>query len=80
MLHDGHGAAEQFRKLSFHRGLVANSQLGILSRLGLASALSLEGDLAAARTEYQEFLNVWKDADPDSPILVRARSEYAKLR
>ncbi len=60
--------------------LVANSQLGVLSRLGLASALRLQGDLAAAGTEYQEFLNIWKDADPASPILVRAKSEYAKLR
>jgi DNA-binding winged helix-turn-helix (wHTH) protein/Flp pilus assembly protein TadD len=80
MLHDGHGAAEEFRKLILHRGLVANSQLGVLSRLGLASALRLQGDLAAAGTEYQEFLNIWKDADPASPILVRAKSEYAKLR
>src|SRR5205814_1190230 len=80
MLHDGHGAAEQFRKLILHRGLVANSQLGVLSRLGLASALRLQGDLAAAETEYQEFLNIWKDADPASPILLRAKSDYATLR
>jgi DNA-binding winged helix-turn-helix (wHTH) protein/tetratricopeptide (TPR) repeat protein len=80
MVHDGPGAAEEFRKLIVHRGLVANSQLGVLSRIGLASALRLDGDLAASRTEYQEFLNLWKDADPDLPILVRARSEYAKMR
>ncbi len=51
-----------------------------LAQLGLARAAALEGDLAASRRAYQDFLALWKDADPDIPVLREAQAEYAKLR
>jgi eukaryotic-like serine/threonine-protein kinase len=50
------------------------------ARSGLARAHALQGDNAKARAAYQDFLTLWKDADPDIPILKEARAEYAKLR
>jgi tetratricopeptide (TPR) repeat protein len=84
MLHDGNAAAE-FQKFIDHRGLVGNFQWGALARLGLARAYALDAakDPAArdkARTAYQDFLTLWKDADPDVPILIQAKAEYAKLQ
>jgi serine/threonine protein kinase/tetratricopeptide (TPR) repeat protein len=80
MLHDGSRAAAEFQKFIDHRGAVGNSQLGALARLGLARAYALQGDTAKARTAYQDFLTLWKDADPDIPILKQAKAEYAKLK
>lgn len=51
-----------------------------LARLGLARALALVGDTAESRKDYQEFFRLWKDADPDIPILQEARAEFAKLK
>jgi len=51
-----------------------------LAHLGLARAYQLSGDSAKAKTKYQDFLTLWKDADPDVPILKLAKSEYAKLK
>jgi len=51
-----------------------------LSQLGLARSYVLQGDTARARTAYQDFLALWKDADPDTPILKQAKAEYAKLQ
>jgi hypothetical protein len=79
MLHDGNRAAAEFQKYIEHRGLVRNSQIGMLARLGLARAYAMHGDTTKARTAYQEFLTTWKDADPDVPILIQAKAEYAKL-
>ncbi len=79
MLHDGHGAAVEFQKFIEHRGLVATFSWGALARLGLARAYALQGDTAKARAGYQDFLTLWKDADPDVPILKEAKAEYAKL-
>jgi tetratricopeptide (TPR) repeat protein len=79
ILHDGTAAAVEFQKFIDHRGLVANSPWGALARLGLARAYATQGDTAKARTAYQEFLTLWKDADPDVPILKQAKAEYAKL-
>ena len=79
MLHDGNRAAAEFQKFIDRRGLVANFPWGALARLGLARAYALEGDPAQARTAYQDFLTLWKDADPDIPILNQAKAEYAKL-
>jgi tetratricopeptide (TPR) repeat protein/predicted Ser/Thr protein kinase len=79
MLHDGNRAAVEFQKFIDHRGLVANFPWGALARLGLARAYALQGDTAKARTAYQDFLTLWKDADPDVPILKEAKAEYAKL-
>jgi DNA-binding winged helix-turn-helix (wHTH) protein/tetratricopeptide (TPR) repeat protein len=85
-LMQGQGAAAraEFQKFIDHRGLVSNFEWGALARLGLARAYALEAqtDAAArdkARTAYQEFLTLWKDADPDLPIYQQAKTEYAKL-
>jgi hypothetical protein len=80
MLHDGNRAAAEFQKFIDHRGLVVNLPWGALARLGLARAYALQGDTARARGAYQDFLTLWKDADPDVPILKEAKVEYAKLR
>jgi eukaryotic-like serine/threonine-protein kinase len=85
MLHEGNAAAAEFQKFIDHYGLVANFPWGALARLGLARAYALDDakDPAArekARTAYQDFLTLWKDADPDVPILKQAKAEYAMLR
>ena len=59
---------------------MANSPLAALARLGLARAYALQGDAAKARASYQDFLALWKDADPNIPILNEAKKEYAKLQ
>jgi len=80
MLHDGTRAAAEFEKFSEHRGLVANFPWGALARLHLARAYALSGDGSKATAAYQDFLSLWKDADPDIPILKQAKAEYAKIR
>lgn len=80
MLHDGNRAAAEFQKFIDHRGLVRNSQIGMLARLGLARGYALQGDTTKTRSAYKDFLTVWKDADPDIPILKQANGEYAKLQ
>ena len=57
-----------------------NAPWGALARLGLARAYAMQGDTTKARAAYQDFLTIWKDADPDLPILIQAKAEYAKLR
>ena len=80
MLHDGRGAATEFQKFIDHRGLVANFPWGAMARLGLARAYAMQGDTAKAKSAYRDFLTLWKDADPDVPVLIQAKSEYAKLQ
>jgi predicted Zn-dependent protease len=80
MLHDGDRAAAEFQKFIIHRGLVWNFPWGALARLELARAYALQGDTAKTRTAYQDFFTLWKDADPDVPILKQAKAEYAKLQ
>jgi len=79
MLRDGHRAAAEFQKFIDHRGVVMNFPWGALARLGLARAYAFQGDTAKARAAYQDFLRLWKDADPDIPSLKEAKAEYAKL-
>ena len=79
-LHKGSEAAAEFQKILDHRGVVFNEPIGALAHLGLARAYSLTGDTAKARTKYQDFLALWKDADPDLPVLKQARGDYAKLQ
>ena len=79
MLHDGNRAAAEFQKFIDHRGLVVNSPWGALARLGLARAYAMQNETTRARAAYQDFLTLWKDADPDVPILKQAKAEYAKL-
>ena len=80
MAHNGAAAATEFQKFLDHRGIVLNFPLGALAHLGLARAYALSGDAAKARTAYQDFFALWKDADPDIPILKEAKAEYAKLQ
>jgi len=79
-LHDGAAAAAEFQKFIDHYGLVSNFSWGALARLGLARAYGEEGNTGKARAAYQDFLTLWKDADPDVPIYQRAKAEYAKLQ
>jgi eukaryotic-like serine/threonine-protein kinase len=76
----GGDAAREYQKILDHRGAVINGPIGALARLGIARAYALEGDAAKARVAYQDFLALWKDADPDIPILKEAKAEYAKLQ
>ena len=80
MQHDGSAAAAEFQKFIDHRGVVVNFPWGALARLELARAYAMQGDSAKAKAAYQDFLSLWKDADPDIPILKQAKAEYAKLQ
>ena len=79
VLQDGSRAAAEFQKFIDHRGLVGNFPWGALARLGLARAYALQDDKAKARAAYQDFLTLWKNADPGIPIVEQAKAEYAKL-
>jgi hypothetical protein len=72
-------AAVEFQKILDHRGIVLNEPIGALAHLQLGRAYALQGDTPKARAAYQDFLTLWKDADPDIPILKQAKAEYAKL-
>jgi len=78
-LHDGKRAAGEFQKFIDHPGLVSTFPWGAFARLGLARAYALQGDTAKARAGYKDFLALWKDADPDVPLLIQAKAEYTKL-
>jgi eukaryotic-like serine/threonine-protein kinase len=78
--HQGKEAAAEFQKILDHRALGATAPLYSLSYLGLGRAEALTGNTATARAAYQDFFALWKDADPDIPILKQAKVEYAKLQ
>jgi len=80
LLHQGIEAAAEFQKFLDHRGLVANCPLAALAHLQLGRAYAMQGDTAKGRAAYQDFLTLWKDADPDIPILKQAKAEYARLQ
>jgi serine/threonine protein kinase len=73
-------AAAEFEKLVKHRGIVKNSLLGPLAQVHTARAQVLARDISSARVSYQDFLNLWKSADPEIPIYQQAKAEYAKLQ
>ena len=75
----GSAAAAEFQKILDHRGLVWNCSTGAYAHLGLARAYVLSGDTAKAKSAYNDFLTLWKDADPDIPILRQAKSESSVL-
>ena len=79
-LHQGSQAAAEYQKFLDHRGIVLNSPIGALAHLQIGRAYAMQGDTAKARAAYQDFLTLWKDADADIPVLVAAKSEYAKLK
>ena len=78
-LHDGVKAAVEFQKILDHRAGGSAGPLYNRSHLSIARAYLLQGESAKARTAYQDFFAAWKDADADIPILIAAKSEYAKL-
>ena len=78
--HQGKEAATEFQKILDHRGIVLNQPIGALALMQLGRAYALQGDTAKAKAAYQNFLTLWKDADPDIPIYREAKEEYAKLQ
>ena len=76
----GREAAAEFQKILDHRGIVLADPVGALAHLQLGRAYVVSGDRTRAKSAYQDFLTLWKDADPDIPILKQARAEYAKLQ
>jgi eukaryotic-like serine/threonine-protein kinase len=80
LAHNGTAAAAEFQKILDHRGVVLNFVTGALARLQLGRAYAMSGDTSKARVAYKDFLALWKDADPDIPILKEAKAEYAKLQ
>ena len=78
--HQGTEAAAEFRKILDHRAIVAIDPIGALAHLQLGRALTISGDKVKAKTAYEEFLTLWKDADRDIPILKQAQAEYARIR
>jgi eukaryotic-like serine/threonine-protein kinase len=78
--HQGSEAAAEFQKILDHRGIVLNEPIGALAHLQLGRAYAMQGETAKSRAAYQDFLALWKDGDPDIPILQRAKTEYAKLK
>jgi len=69
-----------FQKFLDHPGVVGNEPIGALAHLGLGRAYVLAGDNAKAKTAYEDFLALWKDADPDIPIFKQAKAEYSQLQ
>ena len=72
-------AAAEFQKILDHRGIVAIDPIGVLAHLQLGRVFALSGDRTKAKTAYEAFLALWKDADADVPILKSAKAEYARL-
>jgi len=77
--HQGKEAAAEFQKILDHRGIVVNDPIGAVAHLQIGRAYAMQGDTAKAKKLYQDFLTLWKDADPDIPVLIAAKAEYAKL-
>ena len=73
-------AGAEFQKILDHRGVVVNGPIGALARLQIGRAYASQGDTAKAKAAYQDFLTLWKEADPGIPILIAAEAEYAKLK
>jgi eukaryotic-like serine/threonine-protein kinase len=80
--HRGSEARAEFQKILDHRGIARNGPgpIGALAHLQIGRAYAMQGDTASAKAAYQDFLSLWKDADPDLPILQLAKAEFAGLR
>jgi tetratricopeptide (TPR) repeat protein len=78
-LHQGAQAAAEFQKIVDHRGIVVSDPIGAMAHLQLGRAFAMAGDQAKARAAYDEFFDLWKDADSDIPVFRQARVEYARL-
>jgi predicted Zn-dependent protease len=77
--HQGAQAAAEFQRILDHRGIVQSDPIGALARLQLGRALGMAGRKLEAKAAYQDFLTLWKEADPEIPVLKQAKAEYAKL-
>jgi len=75
----GTEAAAEFREITNRKSFFPLSAVHPMSQLGLARALAMAGDTSGARSAYQDLFAVWKDADPELPLLKQAKAEYAKL-
>jgi hypothetical protein len=78
--HQGAEAVAEFQRILDHRGIVVSDPIGALALLQQARGLVLSGENSKAKSAYQDFIALWKDADPDIPILKQAEAEYAKLQ
>jgi Tfp pilus assembly protein PilF len=78
--HQGTAAATEFQKILDWPAVVSNEPIGALAHLGLGRSYALAGDTAKSRAAYNDFFTIWKDADPNIPVLLQAKSEYAKLQ
>jgi eukaryotic-like serine/threonine-protein kinase len=78
--HQGAEAAAEFQKILGHRGIVLTDPIGALAHLQLGRAYALAGNKDKARTAYKDFLTLWKDADPDIPLLKQAKAGYVELQ
>jgi tetratricopeptide (TPR) repeat protein len=78
--HKGAEAAAEFQKMIDHRGLLGGDPIGALARLELGRAYAITGDRTKAKMAFQDFLSLWKDADPEIPIYKQAKGEYARLQ
>ena len=79
-LGNGAEAIAEYQKILDHRGEAPLSALYPLAHLGLARAAVLQGETAKARKKYQEFFTIWKDADSDLPVLIKAKKEFEKVK
>jgi tetratricopeptide (TPR) repeat protein len=78
--HQTQQAIAEFQKIVDHPGVQATSPVHSLAHLGLARSYAQAGNTEKALTAYQDFFALWKDADPDVPVLQQAKAEYAKLK
>ncbi len=76
---NGPEATREYQKLIDHRGIMIGDPVSVLARYGLARSYALSGDASNARNRYKEFLALWQDADPDLPVLQKARTELTRL-
>jgi tetratricopeptide (TPR) repeat protein len=76
----GQQAVAEFQKLIDHRAILQNSPLSSLAHLQLGRAYAMQGDTVKAKAAYQDFLTIWKDADPNIPVFIAAKAEYANIQ
>jgi hypothetical protein len=76
----GMEAVAEFQKILDHRGVVVNQPIGALAHFQIGRAYAMQGETVKAKAAYHDFLTLWKDADPDIPVLKQAKAEYAKLQ
>jgi eukaryotic-like serine/threonine-protein kinase len=79
LLHREDEAVREFQKFSEHRAIVLGNPLGALAKLEIGRAFAMQGDTTRAQAAYQDFLSLWKDADPDVPVFQKAKAEFARL-